>query len=176
MTQGRFQSDVIWQIAQSWVKSNNALVWCVTAPYYRKMFCNYNDLISEAQIIAYQVIFSLINQNQELSSINRYFRVVFRARCIELAAGVSAVPIDIIPEVAAMEKEQAVDLDESIIAEALAPLTNRQRQISHWILKQPRPVSLADIAKQFGIHQQNAGRLLSASIHRIKNKMLLETA
>ena len=170
------ESNIVWQLAQSWVKSHKTLVWCVASPFYQNLSCDYNDLISEAQIIVYRIISSLQNQNENLLKIAPYFRTVYRIRCIQMAACMPHFIADIPIEVIAMEKEQAGDLDESIIAEALAPLTNRQRQISYWILEQPRPVSLADIAKQFGIHQQNAGRLLSASIHRIKNQMLLETA
>lgn len=165
----------IWQMAQSWVAGHIPVIWCIASPYYRYMSCDTGDFVGEAQIVVYQIISALIEQNKDLSLIDRYFRVAYRTKCIKMASNIHLVA-DMPIEVMAMEKEQAVDLDESIIAEALAPLTNRQRQVSHWILKQPRPVSLADIAKQFGIHQQNAGRLLSASIIRIKNQILLETA
>jgi len=162
-------NTIIWQQAQTWVCTNKALIWCIAAPYYRYMPCDFIDLAGEAQIIAFQVISSLTDQNEDMSKIAPYFRVVYRTRCIQLAAGVPNVA-DLVPaEVVAMEQEQSIDLDESIIKQALLTLTRRQRQISMWILEQPQPVSIAAIARHFGVHRQNIDRILSASIQRIKN-------
>ncbi|MCG2744426.1 MAG: hypothetical protein L6271_10995 [Desulfobacteraceae bacterium] len=60
------------------------------------------------------------------------------------------------------------DLDESVIAEALSALTNRQRLVSRWILSQPKPVSFNTIADHFGIHVQSVRRILSHIIKRIE--------
>lgn len=158
-------NKIIWQLAQSWVRSNRVLIWCIAAPYYRYMSCDSNDLSGEAQLVAYQVISRLI-RNKDLTSTSRYFRVVFRTRCLQMAAGV-AISNEIQPNVM-MEKKQFVDLDETLIQEALLALTQRQRQIAQWILAQPEPVSFTTIAKHFGIHHQTVRELLSNSIKRIE--------
>jgi DNA-directed RNA polymerase specialized sigma24 family protein len=160
---------IIWQQSQAWVCANKTLIWCIAAPYYRHMPCDFTDLAGEAQVVAFQVISSLTDQGKDMTKIAPYFRVVYRSRCIQLAAGVPNVA-DLVPaEVVAMEQEQSSDLEESIIKQALLTLTHRQRQISQWILEQPHPVSITAIAKHFGVHRQNIDRILSSSIHRIKN-------
>ena len=74
----------------------------------------------------------------------------------------------------AMQKEQSTylnefsDLDESVIAEALSALTDRQRLVSQWILSQPKPVSFYTIANHFGIHIQSVRMILSNTIRRIE--------
>jgi len=73
----------------------------------------------------------------------------------------------------AIQKEQSPDLnefsdlDDSVIAEALSALTDRQRLVSLWILSQPKPVSFYTIANHFGIHTQTVRDILSNSIKRI---------
>jgi len=135
------------------------------------MSCDSYDLAGEAQAVAFQVISSLMNHHQDLSLITRYFRVVYRARCIQMAAGVFIADStsDIPAEVVAMEKQQSAVLDESVITQALFVLTNRQRQVSQWILEQQQPVSIQTIAKHFGVHRQNIERILSLSIKKIEN-------
>lgn len=122
---------IIWQLAQSWVRSNRVLIWCIAAPYYRYMSCDSNDLTGETQFVAYQVISHLI-KNKDLKSSSRYFRVVFRTRCLQMAAGV-AINNEIQPH-AIMDKKQFIDLDEAIIQKSLVALAQRQRQIAQWIL------------------------------------------
>jgi hypothetical protein len=158
---------VIWQLAQSWVHSNRVLIWCIAAPYYRHMSCDSNDLVGEAQLAVYQVISVLIEQDKDLLQTSRYFRVVYRTRCIKMAAGVAVVDKPH-QDVLTMEKKQNIYLDETVIQEALLALTNRQRQISQWIFEQPKPVSFNTIADHFGIHVQSVRRILSHAIKRIE--------
>ena len=61
----------------------------LAAPYYRYMSSDSPDLAGEAQLAVYQVSSVLIDQNKDLSLASRYFRIVFRTRCIQLAAGVA---------------------------------------------------------------------------------------
>ncbi|MDD3815329.1 MAG: hypothetical protein PHZ02_11880 [Desulfocapsaceae bacterium] len=164
---------IIWPLAQSWVQSNRVLIWCIAAPYYRYMSCDSYDLAGEAQLAVYQVILVLIDQNKDLSFTSKYFRIVFRTRCIQMAAGVALANESMASM--AIQKEQypylatPSDLDDSIIAEALSALTDRQRLVSRWILSQPKPVSLNTIADHFGIHVQSVRRILSYTIKRIEN-------
>lgn len=170
------KNTIIWQQAQSWAHANKTLIWCIAAPYYRYMPCDFIDLAGEAQVVVFQVISSLTDQNEDMSKIAPYFRVVYRTRCIQLAAGVPNVA-DLIPaEVVAMEQEQSIDLDESIIKQALLILTHRQRQVSMWILEQPYPVSIATIARHFGIQGRTIREILSNSIKRIENSSKPEKA
>ena len=163
---------IIWPLAQSWVHSNRVLIWCIASPYYRYMSCDSYDLAGEAQLAVYQVISVLIDQNKDLSLTSKYFRIVFRTRCIQMAAGVALANEQ--QATLAIQKEQSPDLnefsdlDDSVIAVALSALTDRQRLVSQWILSQPKPVSFYTIANHFGIHIQSVRRILSNSIRRIE--------
>jgi len=136
------------------------------------MSCDSYDLAGEAQLAVYQVISVLIDQNKDLSFTGKYFRIVFRTRCIQMAAGVALANEQ--QATLAIQKEQSPDLnefsdlDDSVIAEALSALTDRQRLVSLWILSQPKPVSFYTIANHFGIHIQSVRRILSNSIRRIE--------
>ena len=166
-------NKTLWPLAQSWVHSNRVLIWCIAAPYYRYMSCDSYDLAGEAQLAVYQVISVLIDQNKDLSLTSKYFRIVFRTRCIQMAAGVALVNEQ--QATVAIQKEQSPDLDEpsdlddSVIAEALSALTDRQRLVSKWILSQPKPVSFYTIANHFGIHIQSVRMILSNTIRRIES-------
>lgn len=136
------------------------------------MSCDSRDLAGEAQLAVYRVISVLIDQNKDLSLTSRYFRIVFRTRCIQLAAGVALANEP--PASIAFQKEQFPDLNESselddaVIYAALSALTGRQRLVSLWILSQPKPVSFNMIANHFGIHIQSVRRILSNAIRRIE--------
>jgi hypothetical protein len=136
------------------------------------MSCDSYDLAGEAQLAVYQVISVLIDQNKDLSFTSKYFRIVFRTRCIQMAAGVALANEQ--QATLAIQNEQSPDLnefsdlDDSVIAEALSALTDRQRLVSLWILSQPKPVSFYTIANHFGIHIQSVRRILSNSIRRIE--------
>jgi predicted transcriptional regulator len=136
------------------------------------MSCDSRDLAGEAQLAVYQAISILIDQNKDLSLTSRYFRTVFRTRCIQLAAGVAIANKQ--QASVAIQKEQFSDLndtselDDSVVTEALSVLTGRQRLVSLWILSQPKPVSFNTIAKHFGIHIQSVRRILSNAIRRIE--------
>ena len=165
-------NKTLWPLAQSWVHSNRVLIWCIAAPYYRYMSSDSYDLAGEAQLAVYQVISVLIDQNKDLSLTSKYFRIVFRTRCIQMAAGVALANEQ--QATVAIQKEQSPDLDEpsdldeSVITEALSALTDRQRLVSQWILSQPKPVSFYTIANHFGIHIQSVRKILSNSIRRIE--------
>jgi hypothetical protein len=136
------------------------------------MSCDSRDLTGEAQLAVYQVISVLIDQNKDLSLTGKYFRTVFRTRCIQMAAGVALVNQH--QAAVAIQKEPSTDLNESyelddeVIAVALSALTGRQRLVSLWILSQPRPVSFYTIANHFGIHIQSVRRILANAIKRIE--------
>ena len=161
----------IWLLAQSWVSANRVLIWCIAAPYHRYMSCDSSDLAGEAKLVGYQVISALIDQNKDLSLTSKYFRTVFRTRCIQMAAGVALVndhqATVAIQNEQSPDRNESSDLDDSVIAEALSALTSRQRLVSQWILSQPKPVSFYTIANHFGIHIQSVRRILSNAIKRM---------
>jgi hypothetical protein len=166
------EKKIIWPLVQSWVGSNRVLIWCIAAPYYRYMPCDSYDLAGEAMLSAFQVISVLTDQNKDLSLTSKYFRIVFRTRCIQMAAGVAIANEQqvtvAIPKKQSQDLNEHFDLDESVITEALSALTDRQRLISLWILSQPTPVSFHTIANHFGIHIQSVRRILSNTIRRIE--------
>jgi len=136
------------------------------------MSCDSSDLAGEANLAVYQAISVLIDQNKDLSLTSKYFRIVFRTRCIQMAAGVALANEQ--QATVAIQKEQSPELNESselddaVIVEALSALTDRQRLVSLWILSQPKPVSFYTIANHFGIHIQSVRRILSNAIKRIE--------
>jgi hypothetical protein len=136
------------------------------------MPCDSYDLAGEAMLSAFQVISVLTDQNKDLSLTSKYFRIVFRTRCIQMAAGVAIANEQqvtvAIPKKQSQDLNEHFDLDESVITEALSALTDRQRLISLWILSQPTPVSFHTIANHFGIHIQSVRRILSNTIRRIE--------
>lgn len=167
----------LWFLAQTWVKSNHVLIHCIAAPYYP--FMPYDsldslDLEHEALLAAYQVMHELILENKKLSLMNKYYRVVFRSRCIELAQGVPIKTGVNIEQIGIDFKNPAApghpmqdDLDDFLIKEALQVLTNRQRQVSCWILKQEKPVSTSNVAKNYNVRRRTIQALLSNAIKRL---------
>jgi RNA polymerase sigma factor (sigma-70 family) len=162
------EKNDIWQQAQSWVSSNKPLIWGVASPHYRYMSCDSGDLVGEAQLVVYKVFSTLLAKNKDLSLTPKYFQVVFRTRCIQLASGVHGTFLNCIQDIPSKVQQPSVEEDNSTIDLALLALTNRQRQVSMWILKQPHPVSVAAIAKHFGIHGRTIREILSNSIKRIE--------
>ncbi len=158
-----------WNLALSWVKSNRVLIRCIAGPYFRYMSCDRQDLNGEALLTAYQVLTLLDRQRKSLSHMNPYFRVAFRTRCISLASGlvVSEYEIDRIPAEDGLTGQQK-ELDKGKIREHLRILTNRQRQISEWILAQPTPVSTSTVGRRFGIGSRTVRAILSNAIRRIE--------
>lgn len=158
-----------WHLAQSWVKSNKVLIWCIAGPYYKFMSCEPHDLEGEALLAAYKVLTLLNRQQKSLSLMKPYFRVVFRTRCIGLTSGLPAAEYEI-ERIPAVEWEtcRQEEPDESAIRASLQVLTNRQRQISEWILAQPTPVSTTTIGKRFGIGSRTVRAILSNAIRRIE--------
>jgi len=157
----------IWFLAQTWVKSNHVLVWCIAAPYYRYMPCDPSDLEHEAILTAYQVMSGLIRKDKKLLLMSRYYRVVFRSRCIKMTTGVIVTNCDISQMPAPDQEQKQQKLDEEVIQEALQVLTNRQRQISQWILSQPTPVSTSVVAEKYGVQRRTIQAILSKAIERI---------
>lgn len=161
-----------WHLAQTWVKSNRVLIWCIAGPYYRYMSCEVYDLESEALLTAYQVLTLLSRKGKSLALMSRYYRVMFRTRCIELATGVRVIDCDIeripsdAPDTFAWQQEE---LNPETIQNALQVLTNRQRQISEWILAQPTPINTTTAGKQFGIQARAVRSIIKNAIRRIED-------
>lgn len=160
-----------WSLASLWIKSNPVLINCIAAQYIPHMGCSSQDLESEALLVAFQTISSLLQSEKDLSSMGRYFRVVFRSHCIQMTMGIKVVD-DIDPE--KINFTYAGDtlhqeLDQHVIDAALTSLTARQRQVAQWILSQPSPVSTDLVGKHFGISTRGVRRLINDAITRIEN-------
>ncbi len=160
-----------WSLASLWIKSNPVLIKCIAAQYIRHMGCTSQDLKSEALLIAFQTISSLLQSEKDLSYMGRYFRVVFRSRCIQMTMGIKVVE-GIDPEKINFTRGGAnlhQKLDQHVIDVALASLTTRQRQVAKWILSQPSPVNTNLVGEHFGISARGVRRLLNDTITRIEN-------
>jgi len=67
------------------------------------------------------------------------------------------------------EKMLNHDLDQHVIEAALFSLTERQRQVAKWILRQDTPVSVNLIGQQFGITARGVRKLINNAIFRIEH-------
>lgn len=160
-----------WSLASLWIKSNPMLIKCIAAQYIPYMGCSFQDLESEALLVAYQTISSLFQSEKDLSCMARYFRVVFRSRCIQMTMGIKVVD-DLDPEIINVPNEDETlpqELDQDVIDAALASLTNRQRQVAKWILSQPSPVNTDLVGEHFGISTRGVRRLINDAVTRIEN-------
>jgi len=166
----------LWFLAQTWVKSNHVLIWCIAAPYFKYMPCDLQDLENEALLTAYQVMSGLMHNDKKISLMNRYYRVVFRTRCIKLTTGMIVTNCDIDQMPAPDQEQKQQELDQEVIQEALQVLTNRQRQISQWILSQPRPVSTRMVAKKYGVQRRTIQAIVSNAIDRIYGHQRVQQA
>lgn len=160
-----------WSLASLWIKSNPLLIKCVAAQYYPHMGCNSKDLKSEALLVAYQTLSSLLQSEKDLSDMARYFRVLFRSHCIQMTMGINIVN-NLDPEtinVSHGEKTRPEELDPHVIDAALSSLTRRQREVTQWILNQPSPVNTDLVGEHFGISTRGVRRLINDAITRIEN-------
>lgn len=157
----------LWHLGLTWVKSNRVLILCIAAPYHKHMQCNSQDLESEALLVAFQILSSLIHKQKDLSLMSKYFRVVFRSHCIKMTIGVSIADSDL-DRVSIDQVQKPQNLDQEIINEALQALTERQRQISQWILEQPTPVSTRTVGHKFGINDRTVRTIINNAIKRLE--------
>jgi DNA-directed RNA polymerase sigma subunit (sigma70/sigma32) len=63
---------------------------------------------------------------------------------------------------------QDEELDQEVITAALEVLTDRQREISEWILSQSTPVSTTTVSEEFGIQSRTVRAILSNAVKRIE--------
>lgn len=164
-------SEHLWQLASAWITSHRVLIRCIASPYLAHMGCSARDLESEALLAAYRTLCSLLQNDKNLALMGRYFRVVFRTRCIQMTMGVAVIAdcdmahSNIVRE----EKVDSEELDQAVIDAAFSALTARQRQVAKWILSQPTPVSVNLIGLQFGITARGVRKLINNAIFRIEN-------
>ena len=160
-----------WSLASLWIKSNPVLINYIAAQYIPHMGCTSQDLESEALLVAYQTISSLLQSKKDLSHMGRYFRVVFRSHCIQMTMGIKVVK-GIDPEKINFTHGGTTlrqELDLHVINTALDSLTSRQRQVAKWILSQPSPVNTDLVGEHFGISSRGVRRLINDAITRIEN-------
>lgn len=160
-----------WSLAFLWIKSNPVLINCIAAQYIPHMGCSSQDLESEALLVAYQTLSSLLRSEKDISHIGRYFRVVFRSHCIQMTMGINIVE-GLDPEkinFTHADDTRHQELDQHVIDTALTALTTRQRQVAKWILRQPSPVNTDLVGEHFGISTRGVRRLINDAITRIEN-------
>ena len=158
-----------WRAAISWIQSNSTLVRSIAAPYNRYMASGDKDVEQEAVLTAFSTLTILAKKGEHSSRFGAYFRVLFRTRCIKMATGGMVTDLDDIDQILTIPSElKNYEPDCKIIEQALQKMSNRQRQISRWVLNQPHPVSTAIIARQFGIQRRAVRYLLCNAIRQVK--------
>ena len=158
-----------WRAAISWVQSNNTLVCSIAAPYSRYMASGDKDIEQEAILTAFSALTILADKGEHRSRLGAYFRVLFCTRCIKMATGGMVTGLDDIDQILTIPSEQKNhEPDHEIIEQALQKMSNRQRQISRWVLNQPHPVSTTIIAGKFGIQRRAVRYLLCNAIRQVK--------
>jgi len=171
------ENTELWFLAQTWVRNNKVLIRCIAAPYYKFMPCDAHDMEHEALLSAFQVMNGLICKNKDLSLMSKYYRVVFRSRCIKLAHGVPIKPNFNLDQIVIEAKDPAhPELDETKIQEALQGLTNRQRQISNWILTQDKPVTISMVAQKYEVQRRTIQAVISNAINRLNGNQRICSA
>ena len=164
-------SEKQWQKATSWVHSHRQLVNHIAAPYRQFMASDKGDIEQEAILTAFCTLTIFAEKGAGNSTFGAYFRVQFRTRCIKLAAGgivSSESDIDQLPSTETHKK--IADQDRVRFEQALAQMTNRQRQVAHWILSQPTPVSTSLVAEKFGIHRRTVRAIICNAVKRIERR------
>lgn len=162
----------IWNLAIIWVKSHRVLIRCVAAHYSPYMGCSAQDLESEALLTAYLTLRSLVRNEKDLSLMDRYFRVIFRSRCIHMTMGVDVVyelDIDRMRITQSEDRTLNHELDQQVIEAAINLLTGRQRQVAQWILSQDNPASVSLTGQHFGVTARGVRKLINNAIIRIEN-------
>jgi DNA-directed RNA polymerase specialized sigma24 family protein len=135
------------------------------------MASNSKDIEQEAILAAFYTLSILANRAEENNKFGAYFRVQFRTRCIKMATGGMVGCIDDIDQIPSTNSEQKTDdLDLEMMQQALQRMSNRQRQLSEWILAQPTPVSTTIVAKKFGIRSRTVRAILCNAVNRIQRR------
>ncbi len=158
-----------WKTAISWVQSNHTLVDCIVGSYRRYMASSPKDIEHEAILAAFCTLSTLAQKEQPGSKFGSYFRVQFRTRCIKMATGGMGNNFKDIDQIPLISSEQRVkEIDHEIIEQALQKMSNRQRQISRWILTQATPASTNLIAQEFGICGRTVRNIVCNAIKRVE--------
>ena len=158
-----------WKTAISWVQSNHTLVDCIVGPYRRYMASSPKDIEHEAMLAAFCTLSTLAEKGQPGSKFGSYFRVQFRTRCIKIASGGMGNNLNDIEQIPSIAPEQEFrEMDHRIIEQALQKMSNRQRQVSRWILTQATPVSTNRIALEFGICGRTVRNIVCNAIKRVE--------
>ncbi len=156
-----------WNMAQQWVAANQKLIRQIATPYRRFIAGDNQDLYQEATIAAYKAFISTRKKGTP-ERFTPFFRVIFQTNCIKLSSGIQTVhcledyflPI---PE----QSERIREPKKREIQQALSKVSERQREVCLWVLRQPTPASTPDIANKFKVSRRHACRLVSNSIQRI---------
>ncbi len=158
-----------WKTAISWVQSNHVLVASIAGPYRKHMASGSQDIEHEAMVAAFCTLATLAKKGQPGSKFGSYFRVQFRTRCIQMATGGIGNNFRDIDQIPFTSPEQECEeIDHDIIEQALQTMTNRQRQISRWILSRATPVSTNLIAREFGICGRTVRNIVCGAIKRVE--------
>ena len=157
----------IWSMAQQWVFANKKLIRQIASPYFRFMAGDHEDLYQEAIIAAFKALV-VSRKKRKQEQFVRYFRVIFRTNCIQLASGIQTVHCLEDYFLPSQEQEEnRKEPEKEKIRQALTAVTTRQREICLWLLRQPVPVGTRDIAREFKVSRRHACRLVMLSIQRI---------
>jgi len=152
-----------WKTAINWVQSNHTLVDCIAGPYCRYMASGPEDIEHEAILAAFCTLTTLAKKGLPGSKFGSYFRVQFMASG---GIGNNFKNIDQIPSTSSLQEFEKIDHE--VIQQALQQMSNRQRQISKWILTQATPVSTNLIAEEFDICGRTVRNIVCNAIKRVE--------
>lgn len=162
----------IWATAMEWASSNRQLIRQVASPYRRFMQADSNDLLQEATVAAFKALI-VTRKKEKPEQFVPYFRVIFKTNCIKLASGILTV-LSLEEYYLSCPDEQAEqkELETWKVEEALKTVSKRQREACLWLLRQPEPVSIPDVAREFKVSRRHACRLINNSIDQISGTRL----
>ena len=162
-------SEELWLSAMEWVRFHMHIVHWVADPYLAYMAADEDDLFHEAILAAVEALAAAEKKKAQQQFIP-FFRVIFKGRCRDLAAGIQPVLGDLDSLFATVAREEEMYLPEPEREEIMAALKGiggRREEVCAWILAQPRPVSTLETARHFQVSQRQVCRLLEQSLKQL---------
>ena len=162
-------SEELWLSAMEWVRFHMHIVHWVADPYLAYMAADEDDLFHEAILAAVEALAAAEKKKAQQQFIP-FFRVIFKGRCRDLAAGIQPVLGDLDSLFATVAREEEMYLPEPEREETMAALkeiAGRRAEQCAWILAQPKPVSTLETARHFQVSQRQVCRLLEQSLKQL---------
>lgn len=169
------KSTQLWEEALRWVATHKTLIRVIASPYRQHIAGDLDDLHQEAVIAAYKALLE-VDRKKTPEEFGQFFYVIFKTSCISMARGTRKIHCleDYFLHHRKKEEGKAIPREPSMaeIRKAFRVMSERQREICIWLLRQPTPANTRDLAQHFQFSRRQACRLINFSISRIEKASL----